>query len=79
MLFDNYLSYEIKVYIALIASSIWIYYRTLGCYSALPRGSILSIIFVNIGMYFNYYEPLTAPVSLTLLYLYSLINDKVEL
>ena len=32
MLFDKYLTFEQKIYLAIISGSIWIYFRTLGCY-----------------------------------------------
>lgn len=76
MLFDEYLTFEQKIYISLSFSSLWIYFRTLGCYSLLPRKSISSIILVCIWMYCNYYEPLSAPIGLILMYLYSLLPNK---
>uniref|UniRef100_A0A6C0BQX9 Uncharacterized protein n=1 Tax=viral metagenome TaxID=1070528 RepID=A0A6C0BQX9_9ZZZZ len=80
MLLDDYLTFEQKIYISLIFSSIWIYFRTLGCYAALPRQSIVSVILVCIWMYLNYYEPLSAPIGLIIMYLYSLLSGgKVKL
>jgi hypothetical protein len=80
MFLDNYLTFEQKVYIAIIASAIWIYFRTLGCYAALPRQSIVSVILVCFWMYFNYYEPLSAPIGLIIMYLYSLLpGSKIKL
>ena len=80
MLLDNYLTFEQKVYISLIASSIWIYFRTLGCYAALPRKSVISVLLVCCWMYFNYYEPLSAPIGLIIMYLYSILpGSKVKL
>ena len=76
MLFDNYLTYDQKVYIAIVAGAIWIYFRTLGCYLALPRKSFISAILVSIWMYFNYYEPLSAPIGLIIMVLYSLFFAK---
>jgi hypothetical protein len=73
MLLDNYLTYDQKVYISIIAGSIWIYYRTLGCYLMLPRKSIFASILVSIWMYLNYYEPLSAPIGLLIMVLYSLM------
>ena len=73
MLFDNYLTYEQKVYIAIVASVIWIYFRTLGCYLALPRKSAISVLLVSIWMYCNYYEPLSAPIGLLIMILYSFL------
>lgn len=80
MIFDDYLTFEQKIYISLFASSIWIYFRTLGCYAALPRKSILSVFIICLWMYANYYEPLSVPIGLTLMYLYSIIPGiKVKL
>ena len=72
---DNILSYNHKIYISLVASAIWIYYRDLGCYRMLPRKSIISIIIVCIWMYCNYYEPLSTPIGLIIMYLYSVFNS----
>ena len=47
MILDEYLSFEQKIYTFLIFSSLWIYFRTLGCYAALPRKSILSVFIVH--------------------------------
>lgn len=80
MLLDDYLTFEQKVYISIIASSIWIYFRTLGCYAALPRQSLVSVILISFWMYFNYYEPLSAPIGLIIMYLYSLLpGSKIKL
>lgn len=77
MLFDKYLTFEQKIYIAIISGSIWIYFRTLGCYLALPRKSFLSVILVSIWLYANYYEPLSVPIGLAIMVLYSfLFSDK---
>lgn len=78
MLFDNYLTYEQKVYIAIVASVIWIYFRTLGCYLALPRKSVISALLVSIWMYCNYYEPLSAPIGLLIMILYSFLFGNKE-
>ncbi len=71
MILDNYFTYEQKIFISIIFSSIWIYFRTLSCYLALPRKSFVSVILVSIWMYCNYYEPLSAPIGLTVMVLYS--------
>ncbi len=78
MLFDKYLTYEHKIYIAIVASAIWIYFRTLGCYLALPRKSFIAVILVSIWMYCNYYEPLSAPIGLIIMVLYSLLFSKKD-
>jgi hypothetical protein len=78
MLLDKYLTFEQKVYISIISSAIWIYFRTLGCYLALPRQSFISVILVSIWMYCNYYEPLSAPIGLIIMVLYSLFFSKKD-
>jgi hypothetical protein len=81
MLFDKYLTFEQKIYIAIISGSIWIYFRTLGCYLALPRKSLISVILVSLWLYFNYYEPLSVPIGLIIMVLYSFLfsNNKFKL
>jgi hypothetical protein len=73
MLLDNYLTNKQKIYISIFSSIIWIYYRDIGCYALLPRKNSLSIILVSIWMYYNYYEPLSAPIGLIIMYLYYII------
>lgn len=73
MILDNYLTFKQKIYISLLFSAIWIYFRDLGCYRLLPRKSIISIVLVCIWMYSNYYEPLSAPIGLIIMYLYTLL------
>jgi hypothetical protein len=73
MILDEYLSFEQKIYISLIFSALWIYFRTLGCYAALPRKSILPVFIVSFWMYANYYEPLSTPIGLIIMYMYSII------
>ena len=73
MLLDRYFSFNQKIIISLISASIWIYYRTLGCYKMLPRKSYLSIFIIIVWMYLNYYEPLVVPIGLLILYIYSII------
>jgi hypothetical protein len=71
MILDNYLSYHFKVYIAVICSGLWIYFRTSDCYKMIPRGHIFPIFFVMIWSYLNYYEPLFLPIGLLILIAYS--------
>jgi hypothetical protein len=73
MLLDTYLTYQQKIYIAIISSAFWIYFRTIGCYASLPRKSIISVILVSIWMYCNYYEPLSVPIGLSIMVLYSFL------
>ena len=76
MILDNYLSFDNKVFISMIAGAIWIYSRTYKSYDLLKRKSMLSIIFVVIWIYLNYYEPLFLPVGLIVLYIYAYHIDK---
>ena len=78
MLLDKYLTFKQKIYISLVACAIWIYFRTAECYSMIPRKSLFSVIFVVIWVYINYYEPLVAPIGLTILYLYSKLQKEKE-
>ena len=71
MILNNYLTFEQKIYIAVISSMIWIYLRTSDCYALIPRKSIFSVLFVAIWVYTNYYDPLVVPLGLLILYLYS--------
>jgi len=79
MILNSYLTFEQKIYISIFSSMIWIYYRDIGCYALLPRKKIISVILVSIWMYFNYYEPLSAPIGLIIMYLYSLFEKKINL
>ena len=51
MILDKYLSFDQKVKIAIVAGSIWIYFRTFECYKLLPRKSIISVILVSLWIY----------------------------
>jgi len=70
MILDKYLSFDQKVKIAIVAGSIWIYFRTFECYKLLPRKSIISVILVSLWIYLNYYEPLFLPIGLLIMYIY---------
>ena len=76
MILNNYLTLKQKIYISIFSSIIWIYYRDIGCYALLPRKNIISIILVSIWMYCNYLEPLSAPIGLIIMYLYSILYKK---
>ena len=76
MILNNYLTLEQKIYISIFSSIIWIYYRDISCYALLPRKNIMSIILVSIWMYCNYLEPLSAPIGLIIMYLYSILYKK---
>ena len=69
MILDNYLTFEQKIIISMIAGAIWIYYRTIKCYDLLKRKKILSIILVTGWIYMNYYEPLVLPLGLLIMYI----------
>ena len=56
MILDEYLSFNNKILIAIIAGAIWIYFRTTQCYILLPRRNLFSVIMVSIRIYYNYYE-----------------------
>ena len=74
MILDNYLSYNIKVIIAVFFSGLWIYFRTSDCYKLIPRGHVFPILFVTAWTYLNYYEPLVLPLGLLVLIAYAKIN-----
>jgi hypothetical protein len=71
MILDNYLSYNIKVIIAVVCSGLWIYFRTSDCYKLIPRQHAFPIFFVMTWTYLNYYEPLFLPLGLLVLIAYS--------
>lgn len=76
MILNNYFTFQQKIYISILSSVIWIYYRDIGCYALLPRKNFISIILVSIWMYCNYLEPLSAPIGLIIMYLYSKFHKK---
>ena len=71
LILTEWLSYEQKVWIAIVSAGIWIYFRTADCYSMIPRQHIIPVIFVVIWAYLNYYEPLFLPIGLCILILCS--------
>lgn len=73
MFLDKYLSFHQKVYIALIFSGLWIYFRTAQCYEMIPRHEIFPVIFVVGWTYLNYYEPLFLPIGLAVLAIYPIL------
>lgn len=77
MFLDKYLSYDRKVYIALIFSGLWIYFRTAKCYEMIPRHEIFPVIFVVCWTYLNYYEPLFLPIGLAVLAMYPIVSQSV--
>jgi hypothetical protein len=75
MILDNYLSYHNKVIIAVIASGLWIYFRTAECYAMIPRHSLFACIYVMIWIYLYSYEPLFCPIGLLVLVIYTKMNN----
>lgn len=73
MLFDEFITYDQKVFIAMICGGLWIYFRTGQCYNMIPRLHILPVVFVCIWIYLNYYEPLFLPIGLFVLVAYSYV------
>jgi hypothetical protein len=74
MILDNYLDYTQKVYLSVICSGLWIYFRTADCYKMIPRYHLFPVFFVMIWSYLNYYEPLFLPLGLLVLIIYSKIK-----
>jgi hypothetical protein len=77
MLFDKYISNEMKIYIAILSGALWIYFRTSDCYNMIPRLHILPVIFVSLWIYLNYKDPLFLPLGLLLLILYMYIEPLI--
>ena len=67
MLFDDVLSHDNKIIIAVLSSGIWIYFRTAQCYDMIPRTNLLPVVFVMSWAYINYHEPLALPIGLIIL------------
>jgi hypothetical protein len=76
MILDKYLTFEQKIYISLVTCAIWIYFRTDQCYAMIPRKSLFSVLIITIWVYLNYYDPLAAPIGLSILYLYSILEER---
>ena len=77
MLLDKYLSFEKKVFIALIFSGLWIYFRTAQCYEMIPRHELFPVVFVMGWTYLNYYEPLFLPIGLAILAIYPILRKSI--
>lgn len=73
MILDKYISFQTKVFIAMICGGLWIYFRTAQCYEMIPREHIFPVIFVVAWIYLNYYEPLFLPLGLLTLILYTYV------
>ena len=63
-------TYIFKVVFSMICGAIWIYYRKQCHYIGLPKHSIKHAIIVSIWILLNYYEPLSLPIGLLILYSY---------
>ena len=72
MLFDKYISKQNKLYIVMLAASIWIYFRTFECYKLLPRKNEFSIFFVILWIYLYNKDTLFLPIGLGIMFLYSM-------
>lgn len=79
MLFDKYISDEMKIYIAVLSGALWIYFRTSDCYNMIPRLHIFPVIFVSIWIYLNYKDPLFLPLGLVILISYMYIASFITL
>jgi len=79
MLFDKYISNEMKIYIAVLSGALWIYFRTSDCYKMIPRLHIFPVIFVSIWIYLNYKDPLFLPLGLVILISYMYIAPFITL
>lgn len=71
MFLDKYLKYDTKVFIAVICSGFWIFFRTSECYNLIPRHHLFPVFFVMIWAYCNYYDPLFLPMGLIVLIFYA--------
>jgi hypothetical protein len=78
MILDKYLSFDTKVYISLIFSGLWIYFRTEQCYEMIPSHKMFPVIFVMGWTYLNYYEPLFLPIGLAILAVYPLLKKLIN-
>ena len=76
MILDNYFTFDQKVYISVLCSGLWIFFRTSDCYQLIPRMNLFSVLFVMTWTYLNYYEPLFLPIGLSILILYTQMCKK---
>ena len=77
MILDKYISFAHKIIIAVVSAGLWIFFRTSQCYDMIPRNNIFPVIFVMIWTFLNYYEPLSLPIGLCILVLYSKIRHLI--
>ena len=54
MILDKWISYDKKVWIAVVCAGLWIYFRTSDCYNMIPRQHIFPVVFVCGWTYLNY-------------------------
>ncbi len=78
MLLDKYLSYDVKIWIAVVCGAFWIYFRTSDCYTMIPRLHIFPVLFVSVWIYLNYKDPLFLPLGLCVLILYSKFGKYIK-
>ena len=69
------LSYQQKTYISMMFGMLWIYFREHKHYRGLPNRNLLSSFLVALWIYCNYMEPLSLPIGLLLMWLYSNYTD----
>lgn len=74
MIFDNIISRDNKIFLAVISAGIWIYFRTAECYNLIPRMHLFPVLFVMAWAYLNYYEPLALPIGLIILAAYPYVS-----
>ena len=76
MILDNYFTFDQKVYISVLCSGLWIFFRTSDYYQLIPRMNLFSVLSVMTWTYLNYYEPLFLPIGLSILILYTQMSKK---
>jgi hypothetical protein len=76
MILDEWLTYEQKVFLAMMAGGLWIFFRTSDCYQMIPRLHVIPVLFVVGWIYLNYYDPLFLPLGLAVLIAYAVLSTK---
>jgi hypothetical protein len=76
MILDKLIDKKTKLIIATLSASIWIYFRTLGCYAMLPRKSCVSVLLVIVWIYLYETDVLFLPLGLLLMTVYSQLIHK---
>jgi len=67
--------YNKKVLFSVLCAGLWIYFRTDQCYTMIPRGHLLPVLFVMVWTYLNYMEPLFLPIGLSILLVYGYLTS----